>query len=90
MLKDSVLMGADYYESKKMMNENKKLNRPNIGIGIDSVIESAIVDKNARIGRNVHIKKIDNREDTENENWVAREGLVIVPKSAVIPDNTII
>lgn len=90
VLKDSVLMGADYYETKKMMNENKRLGRPNIGIGVNSVIASAIVDKNARVGKNVHIRKIENREDIENDNWVAREGLVIIPKNAIIPDNTTI
>jgi hypothetical protein len=90
VVKDSILMGADYYETKEMMNENKQLGRPNIGIGVDSVIESAIVDKNARIGTNVHIRKIDDREETENDHWVAREGLIIIPKGAVIHDNTVI
>ena len=83
-------MGADYYEGKNVRDENKKLGKPNIGIGKDSVIESAIVDKNARIGSNVHIRYIADREKTENENWVARDGLIIIPKSAIIPDGTII
>ncbi|MFC2103106.1 glucose-1-phosphate adenylyltransferase [Bacteroidota bacterium] len=87
VIKDTVLMGADYYETEEMFKENLKLGRPNIGIGVGSVIESAIVDKNARVGKNVHIKKNEKRDDTENENWVAREGLVIIPKDAVIPDN---
>jgi len=73
-----------------MREENKKLARPNVGIGRDSIIESAIVDKNARIGSKVHIQNITNRKDTENENWVARGGLVIVPKDAIIPDGTVI
>jgi glucose-1-phosphate adenylyltransferase len=90
VVKDSVLMGADYYETNKMKEQNKKLGRPNIGIGKDSVIESAIIDKNARIGTNVHIRKNDNREETENEQWVAREGLIIIPKGAVVPNNTVI
>ena len=89
-IKDSVLMGADFKETPEMREENKKLGRPNVGIGKDSVIESSIVDKNARIGSKVHIRNVTNRKDSDNENWVAREGLVIIPKDATIPDGTVI
>jgi glucose-1-phosphate adenylyltransferase len=86
----SVLMGADYYESDADKAENKRLGRPNIGIGEGATIESAIVDKNARIGRNVHIRHLPDRPDFDSEDWVARDGLVIVPKSAVIPDGAVL
>ena len=89
-IKDSVLMGADFKETPEMREENIKLGRPNVGIGRDSIIESSIVDKNARIGSKVHIRNITDRKDAENENWVAREGLVIIPKNAIIPDGTVI
>jgi glucose-1-phosphate adenylyltransferase len=86
----SVIMGADYYETEEDIRENKLLARPNIGVGDGSVIEGAIVDKNARIGSNVRIRRLADRPDQESENWVAREGLVIVPKNAVIADGTVI
>lgn len=86
----SVLMGADYYETDEDREENARLGRPGVGIGEGSVIECAIVDKNARIGRDVHIRHLPNREERQTEHWVARDGLVIVPKSAVIPDGTVI
>jgi glucose-1-phosphate adenylyltransferase len=88
----SVIMGADHYETQRDVAENKRIGQPNIGIGEGTVIERAIVDKNARIGRNVTIRAIPERpdEDSENDNWVAREGIVIVPKNAIIPDNTVI
>jgi glucose-1-phosphate adenylyltransferase len=89
-LRRSVLMGADYYELDSELQKNRQSGRPHIGIGGGSVIEGAILDKNARIGRNVIIRSLDNRPDMETENWVARDGLVIVPKNAVIPDGTII
>ena len=89
-IKDSVIMGADYKETPEMRDENKKLGSPNIGIGQNSTIESAIVDKNARIGENVRIRNVKNRKDDDNENWYAREGLIIVPKDATIPDGTVI
>jgi len=89
-IESSVLMGADYFETDEDRQENRRLGRPDVGIGEGSVIECAIVDKNARIGRNVHIRHMPDRPDKETEHWVAREGLVIIPKSAIIPDNTVI
>jgi glucose-1-phosphate adenylyltransferase len=90
VVESSVLMGADYYETEENRAENARLGRPDVGIGEGSVVECAIVDKNARIGRDVHIRHVPDRPDRETEDWVAREGLVIVPKSAVIPDGTVI
>ncbi len=89
-VESSVLMGADYFETDEDRAENRRLGRPDVGIGEGSVIECAIIDKNARIGRNVHIRHIPDRPEKETEHWAFRDGLVIVPKSAVIPDGTVI
>ncbi len=86
----SVLMGADYYETSAEIRENERHGRPGIGIGEGSTIEGTIIDKNARIGRNVTIRHLRDRPDMETDNWVARDGLVIVPKNAIIPDGTVI
>ena len=90
MISRSVLMGADYYETKHEIRDNERHGRPGIGIGAGSIIEGAIIDKNARIGRNVTIRHLLDRPDMETDNWVARDGLVIVPKSAIVPDGTVI
>ena len=90
VIRSSVLMGADYYETEADRAENRRLDRPDIGIGEGTVIEGAIVDKNARIGRNVHIRHLPDRPDSETENWVARDGLVVIPKNAAIADETVI
>ena len=90
VVQSSVVMGADYYETDEDREENASVGRPDVGIGEGSVIERAIVDKNARIGRDVHIRHLPERPDRETEDWVAREGLVIVPKSAVIRDGMVI
>ncbi len=87
---DSVIMGADYYETGETRAENARLGRPDVGIGAGSTIEAALIDKNTRIGTNVHIRHLTDRPDESHENWAAREGLVIIPKSAVIPDDTVI
>ncbi len=86
----TVVMGADYYETEKDKAENEQLGRPSIGIGSGTVIEGAIIDKNARIGQQVIIRHFPDREDAEHENWISREGIVIVPKNAIVPDGTII
>ncbi len=86
----SIIMGADYYETEQDRQENRLLGRPDIGIGHSSVIEEAIVDKNARIGRRVIIRSVPNRPDVETETWVSREGIVIIPKGSIIPDGTVI
>ncbi len=90
VIRSSVIMGADYYETAAELQENKRLGRPNIGIGRGAHIEAAIIDKNARIGRNVRIHYLPDRSDMETENYVVRDGLVIVPKDAVIADHTVI
>ncbi|MCL4871623.1 MAG: glucose-1-phosphate adenylyltransferase [Anaerolineae bacterium] len=86
----SIIMGADFYETEPDRQENRRLGRPDIGIGASSVIEEAIVDKNARIGRRVIIRSIPNRPDAEGDNWVSRDGIVIIPKGAIIADGTVI
>jgi glucose-1-phosphate adenylyltransferase len=86
----TVSMGADYYESVDELEESYRMGRPRIGIGPDSVIQGAIIDKNARIGRQVIIRDMPHRPDEEHDNWVAREGIVIVPKNAIIPDGMVI
>jgi glucose-1-phosphate adenylyltransferase len=83
-------MGADYYETDADRDENRRLKRPDIGIGPNAVIKGAIIDKNARLGSNVTIRYIPDRPDEEGEYYVARDGIVIVPKSAIVPDGTVI
>ncbi|NNK96212.1 MAG: glucose-1-phosphate adenylyltransferase, partial [Desulfobacterales bacterium] len=90
VMRDTVMMGADYYETDDQRSENRQLGRPDIGIGSGSIIESAILDKKVRIGRNVKIRHLSDRPDSEEENWAVRDGLVVVPKSAIIPDDTVI
>ena len=67
-------------------------NKIPIGIGEGSVIKRAIIDKNARIGKNVQIINKDNVDEAEREadGYYIRSGIVVVLKNAVIPDGTII
>jgi len=78
----SVLMGADYYEDEDSAAKIK------IGIGDGTQIDRAIVDKNARIGKNVIIRNLKNLRDHDGDNYFIRDGIVIITKNAVIPDGT--
>jgi glucose-1-phosphate adenylyltransferase len=83
---DSIIMGADYYESQR----KKSGSLAPIGIGHNCSISGAIIDKNARLGANVVIKPFPRGTDMDGDNWSVRDGIVVVPKDAVIPPGTII
>ena len=89
---DSIVMGADYYESYEEIKAKATQMIPHIGIGSNSVIRRAIIDKNARIGRNVQLINKDGIENFDDENgcYFIREGIIIIPKSATISDGTVI
>lgn len=89
-LTNSIMMGADYYETSDKIEENGRLGQPNIGIGSGCVLDGAIIDKNARLGNGVIIRNMAERPDSEDQHWVARDGLVIIKKNGIIPAGTVI
>jgi glucose-1-phosphate adenylyltransferase len=86
----SIVIGADYFESKEEFISNAKKGIPNIGIGDDCEIRNAIIDKNARIGNGVKLINVRNAEEEEAENHVIRDGIVVIPADTIIPDGTVI
>ncbi len=92
IVEDSLLMGSDYYENSEMRQEKIDKGSLPMGIGAGSTIRGAIIDKNARIGKNVSITNKDRVEEAnrEDEGFMIRSGIVVVVKNAVIPDNTVI
>ena len=84
MIKDSILMGADYYNVEKPRG-----NLP-IGIGKNCHIESAILDKNVRIGDDVIIKPFPSSKDIDHELYFVRDGIVVIAKDTEIPSGTCI
>jgi glucose-1-phosphate adenylyltransferase len=89
-LKDSVLMGSDYIESEQDRLNNRKTGVPDFTVGDGSVIESAIIDKDCRIGKDVKIINARKLEEAEGANFVIRDGIVVIPRGAVVPDGTVI
>jgi glucose-1-phosphate adenylyltransferase len=89
-LNRTIILGCDYYESLESVERNAAENKPRIGIGTNCRIENAIVDKNARIGDNVTISPVGKPENHDSELYYVRDGIIIIPKNAVIPHNTVI
>lgn len=81
-IKRSIVMGADFLEPESATKQMP------LGIGPGSVIENAIVDKNARIGKKVVIRGSRNLPDGDYNGYAVRDGIVIVLKNATIPDKT--
>jgi len=93
-IEDALIMGADYYQpfAERRSGLDCGETQVALGIGSDTIIRRAIVDKNARIGCNVQIINKDNVQESERENqgFYIRSGIVVVLKNAVIPDGTVI
>lgn len=89
-IEDSILMGADSYQTIEELRTEKQNGVPSIGIGENTIIKKAIVDKNARIGSNVKIINQHNDENKDGANFYIREGIVMIPKNAMVKDNTVI
>ena len=86
----TVLLGADYFESQESIEQSMKEGRPRIGIGRNSRIDYAIIDKNARIGDNCVITPAGKPDKVDHPLYFIRDGIVIIPKGKVIPHGTVI
>ncbi len=92
VIEDSLIMGADFYEPYAERQSDCETDTIPLGIGTNSTIRRAIIDKNARIGCDVQIINKDRVEDAEREKqgFYIRNGIIVVFKNAVIPDGTVI
>ncbi len=89
-LRRVILMGCDYYETFESIRASEQAGRPRVGIGHNARIENAIIDKNARIGDNVVISPAGKPENMDHPLYYIRDGIVCIPKNAVIPHGTVI
>jgi glucose-1-phosphate adenylyltransferase len=87
VIEETVMMGADHYDAQ---DRKRPPGSPPIGIGKGSRIKGAIIDKNARIGRQVRIAPFPLGMDIDEENWTIRDGIVVIPKNSILPDGSII
>uniref|UniRef100_A0A0D9WX85 Glucose-1-phosphate adenylyltransferase n=1 Tax=Leersia perrieri TaxID=77586 RepID=A0A0D9WX85_9ORYZ len=90
-LKDTMMMGADYYQTEAERFSELSDGKVPVGVGENTKIRNCIIDKNARIGKNVIIMNKENVQEAERplEGIYIRSGITVVAKNAVIPDGTI-
>ncbi|MFQ5614941.1 MAG: sugar phosphate nucleotidyltransferase [Anaerolineales bacterium] len=81
IIKNTILMGGDYYIAPK----SDPFPAIPIGIGENCKINSAIIDKNARLGPGVVIRPFPNGTEMDTDLWAVRDGIVVIPKNTVIP-----
>jgi len=86
------MMGADYYQTFEDMRQDLSKGVPRVGIGEGSVIRRAIIDKNARIGTSTRLLNEAGVADADgpDKSYYIRDGIIIIPKNALIKDGTVI
>jgi len=87
VMRDTVLMGASRYELEA---EQEVAELPAIGVGEGSRITGAIIDRDVRIGSRVRIESFPLGTNVDEENWSVRDGIVVIPHHAVIPERAVI
>ncbi len=90
VVRRSVLMGADFFPWHPPEQRSGTGTPPEPGIGERSVVENAIVDKNAQIGPDCRIVNAHGVEEADGDGWVIRDGIVVVRTNAVIPAGTVV
>lgn len=91
-LKDTMMMGADYYETEAEIASLRAQGKVPLGVGEHTTIRNCIIDKNARIGRHVIIANTDNVQEGERlqDGIYFRSGITVISKDSVIKDGTVI
>ncbi len=91
-IQDTLIMGADFYQPLDERQADLDRGAVPIGIGANTTIRRAIIDKNARIGRDVQIINKDNVQEAQREElgFHIRSGIVVTLKNATIPDGMVI
>ncbi|SEK43939.1 glucose-1-phosphate adenylyltransferase [Aquimarina amphilecti] len=87
IIKNTYMIGSDRYQDLEELQTDDKENRPYIGVGERCEINNVIVDKDCRIGNDVVINGGPHLEDTDNEKYVIKDGIVVFRKGAIVPDN---
>ncbi len=85
-----LMMGADFYQNLDELQADINRGYPRNGVGPNCFIKRAIIDKNARIGAGVQILNQAHQTELDGDAYFIRDGIVIVPKTGVIPDATVI
>jgi len=89
-IEESIVMGSDFFDSEGAAPWDRSKQQLPLGIGNYCHIRKAILDKNVRIGNDVKILNVNKLDSADGNFYYIREGIVLIPKNAVIPDGTVI
>ncbi len=89
-LERTVMMGSDFYETRQALDEQRSKGIPRIGVGENTRVNNAIIDKNARVGDNCVISPGGKPKDADDPLYFVRDGIIIIPKNGVVPHGTVI
>jgi glucose-1-phosphate adenylyltransferase len=89
-LRDTVLIGAGHFETEQERAAARARGLPEVGVGDGSVVERAILDKDCRVGRGVRVVNRAGVAEADGDNYAVRDGIVVIPKGAVLPDGAVL
>ncbi|MFM7733004.1 MAG: glucose-1-phosphate adenylyltransferase, partial [Cyanobium sp.] len=92
VLQDTLLMGADFFESSEERLVLRERGGTPIGVGRGTTVKGAILDKNVRIGTDVQVINKDRVQEADRSElgFTIRDGIVVIEKNATLPDGTVI
>lgn len=92
VLRDTILIGSDAFETEKQRAANARAGRPSLNIGDGAVIQHAILDKDCRVGRGVRLLNEAGTQEADGPNgmYYIRDGIIVVPRGSTIPDGTVV
>jgi glucose-1-phosphate adenylyltransferase len=85
IIERTVIMGANFWENVSAASSQVPL-----GIGRDCHVKNAIIDFNARIGDGCRLVNARHIQHADAENYSIRDGIIVIPKNAVLPPGTIV
>jgi glucose-1-phosphate adenylyltransferase len=91
-LTETVMIGSDTFETEAQIQSNAHSHIPNFNVGDGCIIERAILDKDCRVGNGVRIRSAEGKPDHDDPQgrFYIRDGIVCVPRGAIIPDGTLV
>ncbi len=89
-LVETVMLGSDFYKAPSRREENQSRGVPSVGVGEGAIVRRAILDKDCRIGKGARIINAAGATNAEGPNYVIRDGIVVIPKAAVVRDGEVI
>ena len=87
VIESCYIMGNDFYETIAEIAHDFDRGLPKVGIGDNCNMKNVIIDKDCRIGNNVKISGGTHLPDSDHGLYSVKDGIVVIKKGAIVPDN---